>query len=1033
MQLKAKIKLFTAVALAIFLILPPSVVFASTPVAGGDTTVVSPLDDGAVSINEDAVQPETSNIRLIVPTLVDPTGGTPSNIRILSVTGGTLWQSNGSSIGLGASGSILGLSTGKIDFRFRPDAGRDTNASFQYVVVDPHENTVNSSASTATITINAVNDAPVMQTATGGTGIGLAATYYINAWDLTGSTYRRIDSSINFSNNFGVPGLNAENFSVRWTGKVKAPVTGNITFSTSSDDGVRLWVEDVLVIDNWTLHGETVDTATPIAMEADTLYSIRMEFYERGGGEVAKLRWAYTGQATQIIPQAYLYPAVTRPTLNFVNGSGAVVIDDAITISDVDSANITGGTVEITANYEDEEDALQFTNQNGITGVFDNGVLTLSGTTTVANYQAALRTVRYFNSSGSPTTNTRTIEFTVTDGTDESNPTYRDIGFTGVNSVPVITEGATTAVTMDEDSAPTAFSLTLNATDADYHSITWSVSSAASHGTATASGSGDSIAVTYIPTANYYGSDSFVVQASDGLGSDTITVNVTIRDKTAPILSAVAVSSITSTSAVVTWTSDENTSTRVSYGVTSAYGVLSSQTDTSPRVTSHSKTLTELLPCTRYHFAVISVDDNTNSTTSSDGTFVTIGCEAETEAVSVSADSIEAADGGEVEMVSGNTEIRVVLPTNFTNAAGTVVIQVKSIEGATVWESLGRPDIAPREIGAVVFDVKAIINNTTVLDSFDAPVTIEYQYADDDVEGINLTTLWLYHYHDDAWQALDDCEIDTGTNSITCTTDGFSVFALFGQVNSNGAGGPPPTGIPLAGTAHPAGTLVLDNGTVYLMSQSGRLGFRNEQEYLSHGFKFEHIVPANSGDLAKPLTGILKAMEGTLVLDAADSTTVYMIGLSGTKRGFESPAIFHALGYTFKDLARINLSDYPAGPVILEGDEVHPEGALVLEGLTVWWVQNNIRHGFESEAVYQTYGFNFSRLVPATAADLSLPEGELVRFRDGTLVEDLNNFYIISNGKKLIFANDNSFNWFEYKKANVIKENLVRYELGSGI
>src|SRR5690606_24953510 len=106
--------------------------------------------------------------------------------------------------------------------------------------------------------------------------------------------------------------------------------------------------------------------------------------------------------------------------------------------------------------------------------------------------------------------------------------------------------------------------------------------------------------------------------------------------------------------------------------------------------------------------------------------------------------------------------------------------------------------------------------NTTVLDTFDAPVTIEYQYADEDVEGINVGTLWLYHYHDDAWEALDDCEINTDTNFITCTTDGFSVFALFGQANGNGAGGPPPTGIPLTGTPHPAGTLVLDNDTVYL-------------------------------------------------------------------------------------------------------------------------------------------------------------------------------------------------------------------------
>ena len=97
------------------------------------------------------------------------------------------------------------------------------------------------------------------------------------------------------------------------------------------------------------------------------------------------------------------------------------------------------------------------------------------------------------------------------------------------NQAPVITEGATAAVTMSEDGSPTPFSLTLHATDADGDTITWSVSTNAAHGTATASGTGTSKAIGYTPTANYNGADSFVVQVSDGRGgTDTITVNVTI-------------------------------------------------------------------------------------------------------------------------------------------------------------------------------------------------------------------------------------------------------------------------------------------------------------------------------------------------------------------------------------------------------------------------------------------------------------------------------------------------------------------------
>jgi len=78
-------------------------------------------------------------------------------------------------------------------------------------------------------------------------------------------------------------------------------------------------------------------------------------------------------------------------------------------------------------------------------------------------------------------------------------------------------------------SSTTPFSLTLHATDVDGDTITWSISILAGHGTATASGTGTSKAISYTPALHNIGSDSFVVQVSDGHGgTDTITVNVTI-------------------------------------------------------------------------------------------------------------------------------------------------------------------------------------------------------------------------------------------------------------------------------------------------------------------------------------------------------------------------------------------------------------------------------------------------------------------------------------------------------------------------
>ena len=98
------------------------------------------------------------------------------------------------------------------------------------------------------------------------------------------------------------------------------------------------------------------------------------------------------------------------------------------------------------------------------------------------------------------------------------------------NTAPVISDIKPAAVTLSENGNPTPFALTLHASDADGDTLSWSVSTPAAHGTATASGTGSSLAISYAPAANSYGSDSFVVTVSDGHGgSDTIPVNVTVQ------------------------------------------------------------------------------------------------------------------------------------------------------------------------------------------------------------------------------------------------------------------------------------------------------------------------------------------------------------------------------------------------------------------------------------------------------------------------------------------------------------------------
>jgi YD repeat-containing protein len=98
------------------------------------------------------------------------------------------------------------------------------------------------------------------------------------------------------------------------------------------------------------------------------------------------------------------------------------------------------------------------------------------------------------------------------------------------NQPPVINQGNIVSVAMSTNRVPNAFKLILTGYDPDGDPITWSISSQGSHGTATASGSNTVVTVNYVPVTDFTGSDSFVVQLSDGKVSTLITVNVTVSD-----------------------------------------------------------------------------------------------------------------------------------------------------------------------------------------------------------------------------------------------------------------------------------------------------------------------------------------------------------------------------------------------------------------------------------------------------------------------------------------------------------------------
>jgi hypothetical protein len=143
-----------------------------------------------------------------------------------------------------------------------------------------------------------------------GIGIGLFGTYYNNITlsnPVAATQYGAVDLAWPDGGPNPVPGVNPYSCSARWTGVVQIPVTGPITFSTLSDDGVRLYLNGILVINNWTAHGTTQDIAPPFNFTQGQLVPLVVEWYQGPGGPATiVLQWSYPGQPTQTVPLAVL-------------------------------------------------------------------------------------------------------------------------------------------------------------------------------------------------------------------------------------------------------------------------------------------------------------------------------------------------------------------------------------------------------------------------------------------------------------------------------------------------------------------------------------------------------------------------------------------------------------------------------------------------------------------------------------------------------------------------------------------------------
>jgi hypothetical protein len=215
---------------------------------------------------------------------------------------------------------------------------------------------------TQTLTVTAINPTN-----------GLLGEYYnqINktitaipsTWTVTST---RVDPNIDFNwSNIapGPAGIGAGSFSVRWTGKIWPPASGDYTFYVNGDDGVRLWINGTLQVNNgWKDQGATEYASSVVTLTQGTPADVRVDYYQGGGGSTAQLKWSSAALAKAVIPAANLTPPtttlppfVTSPANAALNVSvvPATCYEGAFTaawgLDTLDRATVSNGVVSLQA------------------------------------------------------------------------------------------------------------------------------------------------------------------------------------------------------------------------------------------------------------------------------------------------------------------------------------------------------------------------------------------------------------------------------------------------------------------------------------------------------------------------------------------------------------------------------------------------------------------------------------------------------------------------------------------------------------
>jgi hypothetical protein len=284
--------------------------------------------------------------------------------------------------------------------------------------------------------------------------------------------------------------------------------------------------------------------------------------------------------------------------------------------------------------------------------------------------------------------------------------------------------------------------------------------------------------------------------------------------------------------------------------------------------------------------------------------------------------AIQTYDTSHVTTASGASltvdKLKLTIPSGLSEDTD---FQVKKIDPIAFFNTAGAPS-SKVLLQNESYDVKAFEED--LVTSLNKSITVTISYNSIPI-GIDPNSLEIFRYDGSSWSKLSNCTHKESASEITCTTTRFSVFSIFGEV-LEGMPIPPPPVVPVP-------------------------------------------VP----------TPTPVPVDGTLV-KSSNEPAIYIMEY-GKKRPFANWEAFMGLGFVGKPIQVIDVSGIPTGGGIFTANERHTRGTLVLLNGTVYFLGAEVKYGFPSLEVFNSWGRSWGEIVPGNQHDQQLPDGPVVKMK----------------------------------------------------